>query len=156
MAAVAAVFGVTLRPGDVAVLPSDNYYTARVLAQGYFTQMGVHVHLAPTAGNAQQQYLHGARLLWLESPSNPGLEVCDIAALVSAAHDAGALVAVDNTTPTVLGQCPLALGADFSVASDTKALTGHAVGFIRLSVGCEDADDLLADMAQALDRAALA
>jgi cystathionine gamma-lyase len=112
--------------GDVAVLPSDNYYTARVLAQGYFTQMGVHVHLAPTAGNAQQQYLHGARLLWLESPSNPGLEVCDIATLVSAAHDAGALVAVDNTTPTVLGQCPLALGADFSVASDTKALTGHA------------------------------
>ena len=42
------------------------------------------------------------------------------------------------------------------MASDTKALTGHAVGFIRLSVGCEDADDLLADMAQALDRAALA
>ena len=126
MAAVAAVFGVTLRPGDVAVLPSDNYYTARVLAQGYFTQMGVRVHMAPTAGNAQQQYLHGARLLWLESPSNPGLEVCDIATLVSAAHDAGALVAVDNTTPTVLGQCPLALGADFSVASDTKALTGHA------------------------------
>jgi cystathionine gamma-lyase len=126
MAAVAAVFGVALRPGDVAVLPSDNYYTARVLAQGYFTQMGVQVRMAPTAGNAQQHYLHGARLLWLESPSNPGLEVCDIATLVSAAHDAGALVAVDNTTPTVLGQCPLALGADFSVASDTKALTGHA------------------------------
>ena len=74
MAAVAAVFGVTLRPGDVAVLPSDNYYTARVLAQGYFTQMAIHVHLKPTACNAQQQYLHGARLLWLESPKNPGLE----------------------------------------------------------------------------------
>src|SRR5262249_19374767 len=43
-----------------------------------------------------------------------------------AAHHAGALVAVDNTTPTVLGQQPLALGADFVVASDTKALTGHS------------------------------
>src|SRR5207247_4845791 len=73
-----------------------------------------------------QQYIAGAKLLWLESPSNPGLEVCDIAELVAAAHAGGVLVAVDNTTPTVLGQCPLALGADFSVASDTKALTGHS------------------------------
>ena len=126
MAAVAAVFGVVLRPGDAVVLPSDSYYTTRVMADGYLTPMGVQVCLAPTAGNAQQQYLTGARLLWLESPSNPGLEVCDIAALVAAAHDAGALVAIDNTTPTVLGQQPLALGADFVVASDTKALTGHS------------------------------
>jgi len=98
----------------------------RVLANGYFTQMGVRVRTAPTAGNSQRQHLEGAKLLWLESPSNPGLDVCDIAALVTAAHEAGALVAVDNTTPTILGQQPLALGADFSVASDTKALTGHA------------------------------
>ena len=120
MAGVAAVFGVVLRPGDAVVLPADSYYTSRVLAGGYFAQMGVQVRLAPTAGNAQQQHLQGARLLWLESPSNPGLDVCDIAALVTTAHAAGALVAVDNPTPTVLGQCPLALGANFSVASDTK------------------------------------
>jgi cystathionine gamma-lyase len=126
MAAVAAIFGVVLRPGDVVVLPSDSYYTTRVLAEGYCTQMGIQVRLAPTVGNAQEQMLTGAKLLWLESPSNPGLEVCDIAALVMAAHAAGALVAVDNTTPTVLGQQPLALGADFSMASDTKALTGHS------------------------------
>jgi cystathionine gamma-lyase len=97
-----------------------------VLANGYFAQMGINVRMAPTAGNAQQQHLQGAKLLWLETPSNPGLEVCDIAALAALAHDLGVLVAVDNTTPTVLGQQPLALGADFSVASDTKALTGHA------------------------------
>ncbi len=54
------------------------------------------------------------------------MEICDIAALSEAAHKAGALVAVDNTTPTPLGQLPLALGADFSVASDTKAMTGHS------------------------------
>jgi cystathionine gamma-lyase len=126
MAGVAAVFGVVLRPHDVVVLPSDSYYTTRVLANEYFTRMGVQVRMAPTAGNAQQQHLQGATLLWLESPSNPGLEVCDIAALVAAAHAEGVLVAVDNTTPTVLGQQPLALHADFSVASDTKALTGHS------------------------------
>ena len=126
MAAVAAIFGVVLRPGDVVVLPSDSYYTTRVLADGYCTPMGIQVRTAPTVGNAQHKALTGAKLLWLESPSNPGLEVCDIAALATAAHAAGALVAVDNTTPTVLGQQPLALGADFSVASDTKALTGHS------------------------------
>lgn len=126
MAGVAAIFGVVLRPGDVVVLPSDCYYTTRMLASSYFAQMGVHVKMAPTSGNAQRQYLQGAKLLWLESPSNPGLDVCDIAELVASAHEVGALVAVDNTTPTVLGQCPLALGADFSVASDTKALTGHS------------------------------
>ena len=126
MAAVAAVFGVALRPGDTAVLPADSYYTTRLLANGYFRDMGVTVKTAPTAGNAQQSHLEGATLLWLESPSNPGLDVCDIAALVGAAHERGLLVAVDNTTATMLGQRPLALGADFSMASDTKALTGHA------------------------------
>ena len=112
MAAVAAIFGVVLRPGDVVVLPADSYYTTRVLAHGYFTDMGVQVRLAPTAGNAQHDCLAGAKLLWLESPSNPGLDVCDIALLTEAAHAAGVLVAVDNTTPTILGQNPLALGAD--------------------------------------------
>lgn len=126
MAAVAAVFGVVLRPRDVVVVPSDSYYTTRLLANGYFTDMGVSVKMAPTAGNAQEAYLEGAKLLWLESPSNPGLDTCDIPALIAAAHERGVLAAVDNTTATVLGQCPLALGADFSVASDTKALTGHA------------------------------
>jgi cystathionine gamma-lyase len=126
MAACAAVFGAVLRPGDVVVLPSNAYYTARVLIQEYFTHMGVVLRMAPTAGNAQGELLDGARLLWLETPSNPGMEICDIATLSEAAHRAGALVAVDNTTPTPLGQLPLALGADFSVASDTKAMTGHS------------------------------
>ena len=125
MAAIAAVLGTVLRPGDVLVLPSDSYYTARTLANGYFKEMGIHAKTAPTKENGQKHHLRGAKLLWTESPSNPGLEVCDIAELARDAHGAGALVAVDNTTATVLGQNPLALGADFSVASDTKALTGH-------------------------------
>jgi cystathionine gamma-lyase len=125
MAAVAAVMGTTLRSGDVLVMPSDSYYTGRLLADGYFSQMGVQVRKAPTAGMLSS-HLDGARLLWLETPSNPGLDVCDIAALATEAHRKQVLVAVDNTTPTAVGQSPLALGADFSLASDSKSLTGHS------------------------------
>jgi cystathionine gamma-lyase len=125
MAAVTAVFSTTLCAGDILVLPSDCYYTSRMLADGFFAQLGIEVRKAPTAANAQMRELNGAKLLWLESPTNPGLDVCDIALMVEAAHNKNVLVAVDNTTPTLLGQSPLKLGADFSVASDTKALTGH-------------------------------
>lgn len=83
------------------------------------------VRMAPTAGNAQLNEVRGARLVWLETPSNPGLDVCDIARIAAAAHEAGALVAVDNTLATPLGQRALDLGADLAVASDTKSLTGH-------------------------------
>jgi cystathionine gamma-lyase len=126
MAACAAVFGAVLRPGDVAVLPANSYYTARMLMREYFAEMGIVLRFAPTANDAQGEHLDGARLLWIETPSNPTMDICDIAALSERAHRAGALVAVDNTTPTALGQRPLALGADFSVASDTKAMTGHS------------------------------
>jgi len=126
MAAVAAVFGTTLRSGDVLVMPSDGYYTARLLADGFFAENGVQVRQAPTSGSGLSQLLERSKLLWLESPANPGLDVCDIEALVEAAHKKDVLVAVDNSLPTVLGQNPLELGADFSVASDTKGLTGHS------------------------------
>lgn len=126
MAAVTAVMGCTLSPGDVVVMPSDCYYTSRVVAEGYLASIGVELRTAPTAGNRQAEHLDGARLLWLESPSNPGLEVCDIAALAAEARARGVLVAVDNTTATPLAQRPLALGADLCVASDAKALTGHS------------------------------
>jgi len=125
MAATSAIMGCLLSPGDVAVLPADGYYAARVLAQGYFAQAGVTIRTAPTAGDAQAELLGGAKLLWLESPTNPGLDVSDIACLADRAHAQGVLVVVDNTTATVLGQRPLELGVDFSLASDTKALTGH-------------------------------
>lgn len=126
MAAIAAVFGTSLKAGDLLVMPSDAYYTARMLASGFFQSLGVEVQLAPTVGNAQKDFLEGAKLLWLETPSNPNLEVCDIALLVEAAHSAGALVVVDNTTASCLGQQPLLLGADFSLSSDTKVTTGHS------------------------------
>ncbi len=126
MAAAAAVFGTVLRPGDVLVLPSDSYYTMRLVASGWLESIGVKARLAPTRDSAQMNELDGARLLWLETPSNPQLDVCDIEVLARAARARGVLVAVDNTTATGYLQRPLALGADFVMASDTKALTGHS------------------------------
>ncbi|MDA4137314.1 MAG: cystathionine gamma-lyase [Thaumarchaeota archaeon] len=129
MAAITAVLAVTLNPGrtgNVVVMPSDGYYGARKLAEGYFAERGIQVRKAQTAGGAQGAMLDGATLLWLETPTNPGLEVCDIAELVRQAHGKGVLVAVDNTTATPLGQRPIELGADLSISSDTKGLTGHS------------------------------
>ncbi len=68
----------------------------------------------------------GAFLLWLESPTNPLLQVADLAACIAAAHDAGALVLVDNTFATPIIQTPLTLGADVVMHSVTKALSGHS------------------------------
>ena len=67
-----------------------------------------------------------AALVWFESPTNPALEVADVAAIVGAAHDAGARVVIDNTFLTPLLQQPLALGADVVVHSATKYLAGHS------------------------------
>jgi cystathionine gamma-lyase len=126
MSASSAVLAVTLRPGSRVVMPEESYYTTRLIAQQYFGAMGAEVVTVKTVGGDFASAVQGAALLWLESPTNPGLDVCDIAALSDIAHAAGALVAVDNTTATALCQKPLALGADFSLASDTKAMTGHA------------------------------
>ncbi|WP_371677614.1 cystathionine gamma-lyase [Streptomyces sp. NBC_01276] len=124
MAAVSAVLLSQARTGDTVVLPDDGYQ-ALPLVREQLQEYGIHVRTAPTAEDAQLAALDGARLLWIETPSNPGLDVCDVRRLVAAAHAGGTLVAVDNTLATPLGQRPLELGADFSVASGTKGLTGH-------------------------------
>jgi cystathionine gamma-synthase len=68
----------------------------------------------------------GAALVWLESPTNPALEVADLPPIIAAAHAAGAYVVVDNTFATPLLQQPLALGADIVVHSATKFIAGHS------------------------------
>jgi cystathionine gamma-lyase len=129
MAAISAAVLAFVGAGDRVVLPSDGYYTTRLLARSELERFGVRVDFVSTPdieAYADGGGLEGARMVFLETPSNPRLDVCDIAAVARAAHAAGALVAVDNTTATPLGQRPLALGADLTVGSDTKALTGHS------------------------------
>ena len=130
-AAMAVLITVLRRPGSVVVLPASGYYTIRRLLESFFAPMGVEMRLLSNdpflnEPDRQAEILRGATLLWLETPTNPDLDIWDIRAWSEAAHNAGALVAVDNTTATPLGQNVLALGADYSVVSGTKALTGHA------------------------------
>ncbi len=124
MAAISALLLGLTHPGDTIVLPSDGYFQTRSWAAQVLGPRGVAIRLAPTAGPSPD--FAGVRLVLLETPANPGLDVCDIAAVAAEARAAGALVAVDNTTATPLGQRPLDLGADLVVASGTKGLTGHS------------------------------
>jgi cystathionine gamma-lyase len=129
MAAISSAVLAVAGPGDRVVLPSDGYYTTRVLARDELERLGLRVELVPTVeieAVAARGDLAGARLVMLETPSNPQLDVCDIAAVARATQAAGAVLAVDNTTATPIGQRPLELGADLVVAADTKALTGHS------------------------------
>jgi cystathionine gamma-lyase len=124
MAAVTAVLFSVLRAGDVLVACGDGYPGIRGLAGERLSALGVQTRLVPTREIAAA--VEGAALVWVETPSNPRLDVVDIAAAAEAAHAAGALLAVDNTVCTPLGQRPLAHGADFAMLSGTKSLCGHS------------------------------
>jgi cystathionine gamma-lyase len=124
MAAISAALFTLVAPGQAVMLPADGYYHTRAMAAADLGSRGVELRAMPTAGPYPD--LSGVCLVLLESPANPGLDVCDIRMVAAAAHAAGALLVVDNTTATPLGQQPLALGADLVVASGTKALTGHS------------------------------
>jgi cystathionine gamma-lyase len=136
MAAVTAVLLPALSRGAVLVLPSDCYMSTRTVAREYLAPRGVEVVEVPTAELSPEALPERLSLLWMESPSNPGLDLCDIAELAAAAHERGASVAVDNTFATPLGQRPLELGADLSVTSATKHLSGHhdvVLGYVTAS-----------------------
>ncbi|WP_274628333.1 cystathionine gamma-lyase [Arvimicrobium flavum] len=125
MAAISAVLFGLLRAGDRVLLPSDAYYTPRVLAERFLKSFGVTTDLRPTASFMEGGF-DGYRLVYVETPSNPGLDLCDLSAVTSAAHEAGALVVADNTTMTPYGQRPLEFRVDVVVSADTKAPNGHS------------------------------
>lgn len=125
MAAISAALMATLKAGDRLLLPADGYYASRSLAERFLAPLGVRVETRPTAAFATQGF-EGIAAVLLESPSNPGLDLVDIAAATAAIRAAGGVSIVDNTTMTPFGQRPLDLGADIVVASDTKAPGGHS------------------------------
>ena len=126
MAALCAVLEPALAAGDVLVAVRDGYPGVRTVAADRLASRGVEVRLVPTDTEAIVAACPGATLVWVETPSNPGLDVCDIAAVADAAHAAGSRLAVDNTLATPLGQRPLDHGADAVMYSATKALSGHS------------------------------
>jgi cystathionine gamma-lyase len=126
MAAACAVLEPALGGGDVLVAVRDGYPGVRGVVTDRLAPRGIEVRFVPTDTDAIVAACDGAKLVWIETPSNPGLDVCDIAAVAAAAHAAGARLAVDNTLATPLGQRPLDLGADAAMYSATKALSGHS------------------------------
>lgn len=125
VAAITGLLTAELRAGDVLVAPSDAYPGVRDIAREDLAPRGVEVRLVPTDEAAYRAAVPGATAVWVETPANPRLDVVDVAALAGVAHHAGAWLVVDNTIATPLGQRPLDLGADVSLHSGSKGLTGH-------------------------------
>ena len=126
MAAITSVL--TLVPvGGTLVIPTHCYQgTAQLAAR--WQERGIFqvrtVDVADTAATVAA--LTGADFLWLESPTNPMLEVADLPVILAAARESGVLTCVDNTFATPLVQRPLGMGADLVVHSVTKYLSGHS------------------------------
>ncbi|MFJ9316529.1 cystathionine gamma-synthase [Pimelobacter simplex] len=117
------------RPGDHVVLPNDAYGGTFRLFDKVATSWGVEHSPAPvTDVDAVRAAIRPGqtKLVWLETPTNPLLSIGDIEALAAVAHDAGALLVVDNTFASSYLQQPLALGADVIVHSTTKYAGGHS------------------------------
>ena len=117
-----------LKPGDRVLLPHDIYFGVRKLAGKQFAKWGLIVETidmtdAPEVAKALSQ---PAALVWIETPSNPQLNIVDIRAIAEKAHAAGAQVVVDNTWSTPLITRPIELGADIVLHSVTKYLGGHS------------------------------
>jgi Cystathionine beta-lyases/cystathionine gamma-synthases len=143
MSAATVALRALLSSGDTVVVPADGYYQVRAYARERLAPFGVRVVEARADGMIEAA-ARGATVVFAETPANPSLDVVDLRALSSACTAGGALLVVDNTTPTPLGQQPLALGADLVVASGTKALTGHSdllMGY--LATGSADLADRL-------------
>jgi cystathionine beta-lyase/cystathionine gamma-synthase len=118
-----------VNPGERVVSVNDVYGGVyRMFSQVYEPKGYAFTYLsAEEIGGSLADHLDDtARIVWLESPTNPLLNVIDIAAAANAAHEVGALVIVDNTFATPYLQRPLELGADIVVHSTTKYLSGHS------------------------------
>jgi len=116
------------KPGDHVVIPDDAYGgTYRLFAQ-VLTRWGVEYTPVPLSDveAVRPAIRPNTTVVWVETPTNPLLSIADIAALSTVAHEAGALLVVDNTFASPYLQQPLSLGADVVVHSTTKYLGGHS------------------------------
>ncbi|MGH3602561.1 MAG: cystathionine gamma-synthase [Pseudonocardiaceae bacterium] len=128
MAASDVLLRATCRPGDHIVIPDDAYGGTFRLIDKVFRHWGIeHTAVGQSDLDAVRSAMRpNTRLVWCETPTNPLLNVADIAALAAVAHNANARLVVDNTFATPYLQTPLALGADVVLHSTTKYLGGHS------------------------------
>ncbi|MFY8000603.1 MAG: trans-sulfuration enzyme family protein [Candidatus Kapaibacteriota bacterium] len=128
MAAATALVHTMLKAGDHVIMPSDCYFTMRRLVRELYSAWGLEASFVDMSDLAavEAAIKPNTRLVWTETPSNPGLFLTDIAAVAEIAHKAGALCVCDNTWATPLLQKPLELGCDAVFHSSTKYLAGHS------------------------------
>ncbi|WP_241385368.1 cystathionine gamma-synthase [Rhodococcus sp. CH91] len=128
MAATDCLLRSVLRPGDHLVIPNDAYGGTFRLIDKVFTQWGI--EYTPAAINDADEVRAAVRpntkLVWVETPTNPLLNIGDISAIAEIAHQGGAKLVVDNTFASPYLQQPLTLGADVVLHSTTKYIGGHS------------------------------
>jgi cystathionine gamma-lyase len=117
-----------LRPGDEVITGDDLYGGSYRMFTKVFANYGIKFHfINMTDANNIKNYVNAnTKLIWVETPTNPTMQIIDIAACAKIAKDAGAMIAVDNTFASPYLQNPLALGADIVMHSVTKYLGGHS------------------------------
>jgi cystathionine gamma-synthase len=116
-------------PGDHVLIPDDAYGGTYRLFARVLSNWGLSHTVVPISDAAavrEQLAARQTKLVWVETPTNPLMNIADIRELARVTHEAGALLAVDNTFASPYLQQPLALGADFVVHSTTKYLGGHS------------------------------
>jgi methionine-gamma-lyase len=128
MAAVSSVYMSLLGQGARVVCTDVLYGPSRTILETEYARFGVESEFVDTSdpANVERALRPGTALLYLETPANPTLKITDLTACAALAHEAGALVAVDNTFASPLLQNPLDLGADVVVHSLTKFINGHS------------------------------
>lgn len=117
-----------LQPGDEVIAAADMYGGTYRLFTKIFSRFGIHFHYVnmQDANNIRQHITDKTKLIWTETPTNPLMNITDIAALSAIAKEHKLLLCVDNTFATPYLQNPLDLGADIVMHSVTKYLGGHS------------------------------
>jgi methionine-gamma-lyase len=128
LGAISTLYMATLGTGAHMVSTASVYGPSRGLVEKHFSRFGVAATFIDTSNlnNLRRAIRSETRLVYVETPSNPAMQVTDIAGAAEIAHDHGCLLAVDNTFASPYLQKPLDLGADVSLHSVTKFINGHA------------------------------
>ena len=128
MAAISNTLMSLLAPGDRVVSVKDTYGGTNEVFTKFLPHFNVEVKLCDTTDHEmlEQEIAKGCKIVYLETPTNPTLKVIDLARLIKAGHDVGAVVMVDNTFATPINTNPIQLCADLVIHSATKYLGGHA------------------------------
>lgn len=128
LAATAGVLASHLKPGDEVAAAADLYGGTYRLLEKVYRPWGLQARYTDDASPAGFAAIIGpkTRMVWIETPTNPLLQIIDIEAVAKLAHRVGAIMVVDNTFASPYLQQPIALGADLVVHSTTKYISGHS------------------------------